>query len=209
MKVLIAFEKSQIIMSEFLKRGHDAWSCDIQECSGDHPERHLQMTFEEAVKLKDWDFCGIHPVCTKLTCSGNRHYAVGKPKHQERIEAINNTYDIWTLLKQHAKSGYMENPKGVLNSDERYPIPQIVQPWYFGDPVPKTTCLWLHNLPYLIATIYIEPEYLIYNLKKNKSGKSRHSIFGKLSTGRNNEKNRELRSQSFPGMAKAMAEQWS
>jgi len=111
----------------------------------------------------------------------------------------------------------MENPIGAMNKDDRLVKPQIIHPYYFGDNVSKATCLWLKNIPKLIyyktddlfeKQTCVEPEYIMYNSKKNKSGKSRYSVLGKISTSKNNEKNRAIRSKTFPGIAKAMAEQW-
>ena len=83
MKILIGCEESQMVTMAFRAKGHEAYSCDIIPCSGGHPEWHLQMDVYEAIKREKWDLIGLHPVCTKMTLSGNRHYAPGKPKHTE------------------------------------------------------------------------------------------------------------------------------
>lgn len=87
MKVLVACEESQAVCKAFRELGHEAYSNDIQECSGGHPEWHLQMDCFEAIKFKQWDLIIMHPPCTALAVSGNRWYGEGMLKHQERIEA--------------------------------------------------------------------------------------------------------------------------
>ena len=149
MKVLIGCEESQVVCREFRKMGHIAYSNDLKECSGGHPEWHLQMDVNEAIELMDWDFIGLHPTCTAMTLSGNRHYAPGKPKHNERLEAVEWTINLWNKARNKAGMVYMENPMGAMNGDKRLPKPQIIQPYYFGDEFQKTTCLWLSGLPFI------------------------------------------------------------
>ena len=206
MNVLIGCEFSQIVTDAFLKMGHNAYSCDILRCEGKHPERHLQMDIYKAIDYMEWDIIGLHPPCTKMALSGNRSYAKGKPKHNERVIAIDWTISLWIHACSRAKYVYMENPLGVMNGDGRLPKPQFIQQYYFGDPIPKKTCLWLQNLPDLFWSTndkYVEPQYLIYNSRKNKSGKSKYSIFGKMGKGSGHK-----RSVFFLGIAHAMAEQW-
>jgi hypothetical protein len=212
MKVLIGCEESQIVCVAFRERGHEAYSCDIQDCSGGHPEWHLKMDIMDAIDLMKWDLIGLHPPCTKIALSGNRHYAPGKPRNKERVGAVEWTINLWKYACKNAQFVYMENPIGAMNKDKRLPRPQLIHPFYFGDPVPKKTCLWLYNLPPLFYAIsdnlflektIVEPEYVIYNSSKNKSGKSKYSVFWKLGKGHGVE-----RSKTFPGIAKAMAEQW-
>ena len=218
MKVLITHEKSQKVCIAFRKLGIEAYSNDIEDCYGGHPEWHLKMDCKEAMKLKDWDFIGMHPVCTKIVISGNRHYAKGKPQHNERLEAVEYTIGLWELACSIAEYVYMENPLGAMNSDARLPKPQIVHPYYFGDAVSKATCLWRKNLPALKYAMSdnlfdkktsVAPEWVIYNSKKSASGKSKYSILGTLPTTGNNEKNRQIRSETFTGIANAISEQWS
>jgi len=84
MKVLIGCEESQTVCIEFRKLGHEAFSCDLKDCSGNHPEWHLKMDIFEAINLKEWDFIGLHPECKKITLSGNRTYSPGKSRERER-----------------------------------------------------------------------------------------------------------------------------
>jgi len=213
-KVLIGFEESQTVCKAFREMGIEAFSCDLKPCSGGHPEWHLQMDIFEALKLHEWSFIGIHPTCTAMALSGNRHYAPGKPKHQDRLEAVEWTIKLWQQVTQITPCAYMENPMGAMNGDKRLSKPQIVQPYYFGDEAQKTTCLWLHHLPPLYhnakATL-LDP--IVTHVSRGEmyvapSGKVTPKWYAD-SPSTNNEKNRAIRSKTFPGIANAMAKQWS
>jgi len=206
-KVLLACEESQAVCIEFRKRGFEAYSCDVQKCSGEHPEWHIQ---EDVLKVLNdgWDMMIAFPPCTYLTVSGNRHIPNNPDRWKKRYDALTFVYQLLNSDIEHIG---LENPIGVISSYIR-PPDQIIQPYYFGDPVPKSTCLWLKNLPPLVYSVggdlfsdntAVEPEYIEYNSAKNKSGKSKYSVFGKLGKGHGKE-----RSKTFPGIAKAMAEQW-
>ena len=213
MKVLIACEESQAVTIAFRNKGHEAYSNDLKPCSGGHPEWHLQMDVFKAIKLKDWDFIGLHPVCTKMTLSGNRTYAPGKEKHYERLLAVEWTIDLWETACKKAKKVYMENPMGAMNGDSRLPKPQIIQPYYFGDEFQKTTCLWLKGLPFL----YHNKTANLFDQKVTHVGKGEMVEFEsgcvmpkwyadawKLPE----YERKEIRSKTFPGIAEAMANQW-
>jgi hypothetical protein len=205
-KVLVACEESQAVCIEFRKLGHDAYSCDIQECSGGHPEWHIK---DDVLKhLNDeWDMMIAFPPCTHLAVSGAPHFEQ-KRKDGRQQKAI----DFFLALANAPIDRIgIEQPIGIMSSIYRKPD-QIIHPYYFGDPVPKSTCLWLKNLPPLIHSAeddlffkktHVEPKYLEYKSKKTKSGISKYSIFGKLGKGKGKE-----RSKTFPGIALAMAEQW-
>ena len=214
MNALIGMEESQEVMLAMLNKGIDAYSCDLKPCSGGYPERHLQMDIYDAINSRKWYFIGLHPVCTKMTLSGNRHYAPGKPKHYERLESIEWTINLWKYATSVCDKVYMENPMGVMNSDKRLPKPQIIQPYYFGDEFQKTTCLWLHGLPKLYHSKQVDLfESEVTHVGRGemwtaKSGKVMPKWFAE-SASTNNEANRTLRSKTFPGIAKAMAVQWS
>lgn len=212
MRALIGCEESQAVCKAFREFGIEAYSNDLKPCSGGHPEWHLQMDVMQAIDLMDWDFIGLHPVCTKMTLSGNRTYAPGKPKHTERLEAVEWTIALWQKAISKCDKVYMENPMGAMNGDKRLPKPQIIQPYYFGDEYQKTTCLWLHGLPKLV---HVEQDNLFES--KTHVGKGEMVTFEsgcvmpkwyadawKLSP----EMRKEIRSKTFPGIAKAMAEQW-
>lgn len=213
-KILIGCEESQTITKAFRELGHEAYSCDLKPCSGGHPEWHLQMDIYLAMNLYQFDFIGLHPVCTKMTLSGNRHYAPGKPKNIERLESVEWTIKLYKHACEFAKYVYMENPMGAMNGDSRLSKPQIIQPYFFGDEFQKTTCLWLHNLPHLYhnKTPNLFDEKVTHVGKGEiwiaKSGKVMPKWFAD-SPSTNNEENRAIRSKTFPGIAKAMAEQWS
>jgi hypothetical protein len=212
-KILIGCEESQAVCIEFRKLGFEAFSCDLKPCSGGYPEYHLQMDVFEAIKSRKWNFIGLHPVCTKMTLSGNRHYAPGKPKHCERIESVEWNIGLWSTASKVCESVYMENPLGAMNGDERLPKPQIIHPYYFGDEYQKTTCLWLKSLPFL----YHNDKPNLFDSQVThvgrgemwvaKSGKVMPKWFADTPS-TNNEDNRAIRSKTFPGIAKAMATQW-
>lgn len=213
MLVLIGCEESQTVCKAFRNAGHEAYSCDLKECSGGHPEWHLQMDIFEAIKLKDWDFTGLHPVCTKMTLSGNRHYAPGKPNHYQRIEAVEWTIGLWETACRKSKYVYMENPMGAMNGDKRLPKPQIIQPYYFGDEFQKTTCLWLHNLKPLLHCKNDNLFETKTHVGKGemwvaKSGRVMPKWFADTPSTKS-EANRTIRSKTFPGIANAIVEQWS
>ena len=196
----------------FRKRGFEAYSNDLKPCSGGHPEWHLQMDVYEAIKLQQWDFIGLHPVCTKMTLSGNRTYAPGKPKHQERLDSVEWTISLWQYAISVCDHVYMENPMGAMNGDKRMPKPQIIQPYYFGDEFQKTTCLWLHGLPGLLhckQDNLFETKTHVYrgDMWVAKSGKVISKWMAETAS-TNNENNRAIRSKTFPGIANAMANQW-
>jgi hypothetical protein len=212
MKLLIGCEESQAVTKEFRKLGHEAFSCDLKPCSGGHPEWHIQGDVIETIISNDWDFIGLHPVCTKITLSGNRTYGKGKPRHQERLDSVEWTIALWELACKHAKKVYMENPMGAMNTDPRLPKPQIIQPYFFGDEFQKTTCLWLHNLKPLL---HCETDTLFEN--KTHVGRGEMTTFEsgcvmpkwyadawKLPEF----ERKEIRSKTFPGIARAMATQW-
>lgn len=152
MRILIGCEESQAVTIAMRNAGHEAYSNDLKECSGGKPEWHLQMDVMEAIQLKDWDMIGLHPVCTKMTLSGNRTYGQGKERNNERKEAVEWTISLWQLACKKAPLVYMENPMGAMNGDKRLPKPQIIQPYFFGDEFQKTTCLWLQGLKPLLHT---------------------------------------------------------
>ena len=213
MIALIGCEESQVVTIELRKRGHEAYSCDYKQCSGGHPEWHLQMDVLEAIKMRAWDFIGLHPDCTKMTLSGNRHYAPGKPKHQERLDAVEWTIGLWYMAWDSADYVYMENPLGAMNGDTRLPKSQIIHPYYFGDEFQKTTCLWLKNL----SPLYHNAESNLFDNKVTHvgkgnfitfpSGKKMSEWYAKYPFDKTGKRKIE-RSKTFPGIARAMAEQW-
>lgn len=206
-KVIIGCEESQAICLAFRKRGHEAYSCDLQPSSGGHPEWHLQMSIFDALKLKKWDLLIAHPPCTYLTVTGNKWFKeqparpsgalVGRAREEAREEAIQFFLD---LARANVKMICLENPVGIMSSVYRKPD-QIIQPFEYGHPEPKKTCLWLKGLPKLVPTDIVEPEYFI-----SKSGKRLASWYYKPSPSPERQK---MRSVTFSGIAEAMANQWN
>lgn len=202
MKVLVGCEESGVVRDAFRKLGHDAWSCDILPCSGD-PTYHLQMDVFEAIKLKQWDLAIFHPPCTYLTTTGNKWM---KPEFKERFpdreqqrkDAIKFFIDLYNVdIPMIA----IENPVGVMSSEFRKPD-QYVHPYYFGDPHSKKTGLWLKNLPLLVPTNIVEPQFYVY--KNGGKDPIWHVETMKLPP---DERSR-VRSKTFQGLADAMANQW-
>lgn len=203
MRVLVACEESQTVCIAFRELGHEAFSCDILPCSGGHPEWHIQ---DDVLKHldEDWDLIIAHPPCTYLTITGNRWFNVARygekaiERYKQREEAIEF---FMRLANAPCKKIAIENPVGVLSSVYRKPE-QIIQPYEYGHPLTKKTCLWLKNLPKLNPTNIVEPEYVICADGKRYS--KIHVETFKLPPS----ERAKMRSKTFPGIAKAMAEQW-
>ena len=196
MRVLVGCEESQAITKAFRELGHEAYSCDIQECSGGHPEWHIQddviNTIVAPLNNDPWDVIILHPPCTALAVSGNAWYGTGMEKNNERDEAIEWTTNLWNIAKQYALVGVaLENPVGVLSKHPDFGKPQYIQPWQFGHGETKKTGLWLHNLPELVPTNIVD---------------GREQRVWKMGPSADRGK---LRSKTFPGIARAIADQWS
>ena len=202
-KVLVACEESQAVTKEFRRLGHDAYSCDILPCSGGHPEWHLQHDVTDILK-QEWDIVIAFPPCTYLTVTGNRWFNIEKygdkaiKRHADRKDAIN----FFMLFINSANRVAIENPVGIMSSEWRKPN-QIINPYEFGDPFEKKTCLWLRGLSKLKPTNVVKPP----ERTKFKSGKSMPTWYADAWRLPKNER-AKLRSKTFPGIAKAMAQQW-
>lgn len=190
MKVLIGCEESQAICLAYRELGHEAYSNDIIPCSGGHPEWHLQMDVFEAIKYQQWDIIILHPPCTALAVSGNAHYGENKPKYNERLHAVSWTQNLWCEAIKVCNHVALENPVGVLNTYGVFPKPQYIQPWQFGHGETKKTGFWLQGLPKLQPTNIVEGR----EQKIWKMGPS--------------DDRAKLRSKTYPGIAKAIANQW-
>ena len=205
MKVLAACEESQAVCKEFRKLGHEAYSCDIVPCSGGHPEWHLQQDVLPLLKEK-WDMIIAFPPCTYLTVTGNRWFNIDRygekaiQRHKDRKEAIDF---FMAFANADCERIAIENPVGIMSSEWRKPN-QIINPWQFGDAFEKKTCLQVKGLPELTPTNIVE----IPPRKKFDSGKSMPSWYAEA-WHLPKEERAKLRSKTFPGIAKAMAEQWS
>ncbi len=195
MKILCACEESQAVCIQLRKLGHEAYSCDLQDSSGGHPEWHLK---QDVIPLlsDSWDIIIAFPPCTYLTFAGNRHYASGDG-FKKRLAASDFFMKFVNAPCEHIA---IENPVGYMNTCYRKPD-QIIHPYYFGDPFMKRTCLWLKNLPCLEPTEILErpePKYIQSN------GKKRYWVETVSLPDR-----QKIRSKTFPGIAAAMAYQWT
>ena len=211
MKILVACEESQAVTIELRKLGHEAYSCDIEPCSGGHPEWHLQKDVIPLLNQK-WDMIIAFPPCTYLTNAGTRHFSRRiNPdwKVDAREQLRKEAFEFFMLfVNADCDRIAIENPVGYVNSHYRKPD-QIIHPYYFGDNAKKRTCLWLKGLPKLEPTNMLpepEPQYICQGeLSKGKPIGWGEGIKG--TTG--GQKGRaKARSKTFPGIAKAMAEQW-
>ena len=220
MKVLVACEESQAVCKAFRKKEHEAYSCDIMDCSGGHTEWHIKQDvipllngnceFETVDGTKHkidgkWDLIIAHPPCTYLTVTGNRWFNVERygekaiQRKKNRKEAINFFMEI---ANADCEKIVIENPIGIMSTAWRKPE-QIIQPYMFGDSAEKKTCLWLKGVKPLKATNEVKPPERV----KFDSGKTMPKWYADLWHLPREERSR-LRSQTFPGFAKAMAEQW-
>ncbi len=204
MKVLVACEESQAVCKEFRKLGHEAYSCDIVPCSGGHPEWHLQQDVLPLLKEK-WDMIIAFPPCTYFTVTGNRWFNIDRygekaiQRYKDRKDAIDF---FMTFANADCDKIAIENPVGIMSSEWRKQN-QIINPWQFGDAFEKKTCLWLKGLPELKPTNIVE----IPPRKRFDSGKSMPSWYAEA-WHLPKEERAKLRSKTFPGIARAMAEQW-
>ena len=212
MRVLIACEESQVVCKAFRAVGHEAYSCDLQPCSGGHPEWHYEQGVFEVID-KGWDLMIAHPPCTYLTVTANK-WIKDQPKREsgalvgeERRKAREEALEFFIAMADAPITRIaIENPIGYANSMWREPD-QIIQPYYFGDEFQKTTCLWLKNLPMLMhfsaddlfnkSTHVGRGEMTTY-----KSGKVMPAWYANASM------DAKTRSKTFPGIAQAMATQW-
>lgn len=197
MLILVGCEESQAVTIAFRALGHEAYSCDLQDCSGGHPEWHLKMDVFEAIALKDWDMGIFFPDCTYLTVSANKWYkdqperTSGTLVGQARRDAREAAADFFMgLYNCKIPKVALENPIGVMSSRFRKPD-QVLQPWMFGHGETKATCLWLKNLPTLIPTDIVQGRQQRLHLLPPSKDRAK------------------LRSKTYKGIAEAMAQQWS
>lgn len=212
MKVLVACEESQAVTKEFRLLGHQAFSCDILPCSGGHPEWHIQDDVFNVVG-GGYDLMIAHPPCTYLSVSGarwlyNKDGSINKERYDNQMEALEF---VQKLMNVDILKIAIENPISVISSKIRKPD-QIIQPYWFGDSASKSTCLWLKNLPILEPTnIVSKGEFFTWIDKKTGKEKRQPQWYADafMQHGLNKEQRRTLRSKTFPGIAKAMASQWT
>ena len=197
MRVLVACEESQAVTIAFRNLGHEAFSCDIEPCSGGHPGWHLQQDVVPLLKEK-WDMIIAFPPCTDLAVSGAAWFAEKRKDGRQQ-----RSIDFFMMFANNpCKRIAIENPVGIMSTIWRKPD-QIIQPYEYGHEESKKTCLWLKGLPKLISTeIVKEGERTVF-----ASGKSMPKWYA--DAWRLPPKERaKVRSKTFPGIAKAMADQW-
>lgn len=232
MNVLVACEESQAVTKELRALGHEAYSCDLLSCSGGHPEWHFNMDVFKVIegkggilqngkKLKikgNWDLMIAHPPCTFLAVSGARWYYHPEdnklpfeerrphPRFPNRVNDREEALEFFIkLLEAPIDKIAVENPVGIVST--RYKKPnQTVHPWMFGDEASKATCLWLKNLPLLEPTNIVgKGERVVLS-----SGKSLPKWYSDaLTQSKSSAERRTMRSKTFEGLARAMAEQWT
>ena len=237
MKILVACEESQAVTKELRALGHEAYSCDIIECSGGHPEWHIM---QDVIPLLDgncsfktmddiehtisdrWDMIIAFPPCTNLAVSGSRHFAKKRAdgRQKESIEFF------CKFLTADCDKISIENPIGIISGDyipkwfpdlaEKYDLPrkptQIIHPWMFGDNYSKSTCLWLKGLNPLIPIVTEKPDLEWKEWVDKKTGKKKRQplwLYEALLNAKSPQERACIRSKTFPGIAKAMAEQWA
>jgi len=188
MKVLVACEFSGIVRDAFAAKGHDAWSCDL--LSSERPGQHIQD--DVLNHLEGWDLMIAHPPCQYLAVSGARWFAERKAEQEAALDFV------WSFFLANVPKIAIENPVSVISTKIRKPN-QIIQPWMFGHPESKTTCLWLKNLPKLVPTKV---------LPLPASGRwSNQTPSGQNKLGPSPDR-WKIRSRTLEGIAAAMADQW-
>ena len=229
MNILIACEESQEVCKAFREKGHNAFSCDIVNCSGGYPEWHIKgdvlplldghcqfitMDFKHHKIPGKWDMIIAFPPCTHLAISGARHFEKKRIDGRQK-EGINF---FCQFLKADCDKISIENPINIISGKyimkwfpdiaKQYGLPikpsQIIQPYQFGNPSRKATCLWLKGLPKLIPTNIVKPELTTY-IKKDGTVTTFSTDFNITPRGIDRSTHR---SKTFPGIAQAMAEQW-
>ena len=238
MKILVACEESQAVTIELRKLGHEAYSCDIVEESGGHHEWHIrhdvlplitgdpcEFTTGDGVVHQlntKWDMIIAFPPCTHLAVSGARHFE-SKRKDGRQKNAIEF---FMKIINANCDKVSVENPVGIISGDyiqkwfpeisAKYGLPikptQVIQPYQFGSPVKKTTCLWLKGLPNIKPTEDVMDKVKYYTSpsgKRMSEWNARQLVIDGKKYGYNTDEYKRHRSKTFPGIAKAMATQWA
>jgi hypothetical protein len=214
-RILIACEESQAVCKEFRKLGLQAWSCDILDCSGGHPEWHIKGDVLKVIN-DGWDMMIAFPPCTHLTVSGAMYF---KEKIADGRQQKGRDF-FMAMINAPIEKIAVENPIGIMSTHYRKPD-QVIQPYFFGDGFTKTTCLWLKNLPKLqhynsvdlfndkVTHVDTSNEYKEWVCRKTGKLKRQQMWYYKAFTeAKTKEERSTIRSKTFPGIAKAMAEQW-
>jgi hypothetical protein len=191
MKVLIGCEESQVVCKAFRLYGYEAYSCDILSTRG-NPDWHIKGDIMQIIPTSAWNLIILHPDCTCMACSGNRWYGVNMPRNNERVLAVHWTLNLWELAKKYSPKVALENPKSVIFPFLRKQGTNIqyIHPWQFGHGEQKETGLALHNLQPLKSTNIVDGrEQRIWKMAPSPTRK-------------------RDRSETFLGIALAMAQQW-
>ena len=188
MIALIGCEESQTVCKAFRDAGHEAYSCDLKATRG-NPAWHYQQDIMDVIPAKQWDLIILHPDCTEMAVSGNRWYGKGMPYNDKRKAAIEWTVRLWNLAKKHSTRVALENPVSVIFKHLENVF--YLQPWEHGHGETKKTGFALHNLDPLKPTNIVD---------------GREQRVWKMAPGPNRKRDR---SKTFPGVARAMATQWS
>lgn len=206
MKALVACEYSGRVRDALSNEGWDAWSCDILPTESEMTIKEGKHIQADVLSILDngWDLMIAHPPCTYLTVAGNRYISCNPDRWQKQVDALKFVYKLMNAPIRYIA---IENPVGVISTYIRKPD-EIIQPWQFGHPESKRTCLWLKNLPKLIPTLILPlPECGIWE-NQMSNGQNRVIENGKI-IGWNNKRIAHLRSKTYIGIAQAMAEQWT
>lgn len=220
--LLVACEESQRVCTAFRQHGWEAYSCDIIDCSGGHPEYHIKQDvlpllngncdFETCDGVKHhidrWDMLIAHPPCTELCSAGQHWFSRGIKDTKMREDAVDFFMRFINADCEHIA---VENPIGIMST--RYRKPDcVVQPWQFGHPETKATCLWLKNLPSLVPTNIIKKPEGGWENQQISNGKytgfKNYDENGKILAW-NDPRTKVIRSRTYIGIAEAMAEQWT
>jgi len=197
-RVLVACEESQIVTKEFRRLGVEAFSCDILPCSGGEPQWHIQDDVRNVLKENNYNAVIAFPPCTHLASSGARWF----PEKRKDGRQQSGIDFFMFFVNLDVEKVVIENPVGIMSTIYRKPD-QIINPYQFGDSFMKNTCLWIKGLPKLKHTNLVERGQMIKMSNGKFMNKFHYDTF-KLPA---NERSR-VRSKTFPGIAKAMAEQW-
>lgn len=209
MKILIACEESQTVCKAFREKGHEAYSCDTEPCSGGHPEWHIQGDVIKELE-NEWDMIIAHPPCTYLSnagaCNMTRKNSTDEYRENRRKKQLEAYEFVLKIYNSKCNKIVIENPVGYLNSHWKKPD-QIIHPYEYGHSVNKKTCLWLKGLNKLIPTNIVEKDDIVL---WEGTGKKISRWYKETlkEAGGNLKKVSQIRSKTFEGIAKAMAEQW-
>jgi hypothetical protein len=236
-KLLVACEESQTVTKELRRLGHEAYSCDIIDCSGGHPEWHIQQDVLPLLNgncdfttcdgighhiAGKWDMIIAFPPCTHLAVSGAAHFEKKRADGRQR-EAIEF---FCQFLVADCERVSIENPVGIIAGKyipqwfpdlaEKYDLPQkptqIIQPYEYGHAAKKTTCLWLKGLPNLVPTNIVDPGEFYTSPDGRKYSVGASADMARDENGKiiswNDPRTALIRSKTYLGVAKAMAEQW-